>query len=113
MELKFIEKKEKVTEEARCTRETYTIGVYTVNVVTRFYANGASLRNIEVVKPWNTDREDFTPEINYCDGNWGETPYFAIQTTSYGALNAVQFKKFLDAQQAALEIVEILNEKLA
>lgn len=112
MELKFIEKKEKTVEGTRYVRETYTIGAYTVTVDDRFFDNGASCRSIQVDEPW--DNDDYIPHIYYRNDYFGKkVSCFEIQTTSYGALDAEQFKKYLASQQAALEIVEILNNKFA
>lgn len=112
MELKFIEKKEKTVEGTRYARETYTIGAYTVTVDDAFYENGNSRRTIEVQEPWGND--DYIPHIYYRNDYFGKkVSSFEIQTTSYGALDAEQFKKFLASQQTALEVVEILNKKFA
>ena len=114
MELKLMETKEQTVGENHYTRDIYTIGVYTIYVDVSTYSNGATCRNVEISRPWNRDRNDFTPDIYYRGSYPNEgVSRFEIQTTSYGTLDAENFKKFLDAQQTALEIVKILNAVLA
>lgn len=112
MELKFIAKREKTVDGTRYVREEYTIGAYTVTVDDSFYEDGKSRRSIQVQEPWRND--EYIPHIYYCNDYYGQkVSFFEIQTTSYGALNVEQFKVFLASQQAALEVVEVLNKAFA
>lgn len=52
------------------------------------------------------DRRSYLPEISADRDYINETYNFAIQTTSYGALNSEEFKEFLSAQQMALATIE-------
>lgn len=110
MKLMFVEKMEKIVDGTRYVRATYTIGAYTVTVDDSFYSDGKSRRSIDVTEPWNN--KEYIPHIYYRDDFFGrKVSYFEIQTTSFGALDVAEFKRFLEAQQKALEIVEVLNRE--
>ena len=115
MELKYIEKKEKINEDGdHYTREVYSIGDYTIEVDDVIYKDGAKYHSIHVVQPYNRIGEErYIPDIYYHDGYFDHRePHFSIQTVSYGSLEPDDFKKFLAAQEAALEIAEVLTREL-
>ena len=109
MKLEFIGKKEKVADGCRFVRRDYSIGGYAVAVIDTIYSDGSSRREVDCRA---LERGSYLPEIYY-RGGWlhGEPAGFEIQTTTYGALGMGEFKKFLEAQQAALEVVEALNRE--
>lgn len=60
----------------------------------------------------NIDANDFLPVIFADDENEdGIITDFTIQTTSYGALKVKDTKKFIEAYNEAVEVVEILKAK--
>lgn len=60
----------------------------------------------------NFDANDFLPAIFADDENEdGIITDFRIQTTSYGTLKVEDAKKFIEAYNEAVEIVEILKDK--
>ena len=109
MKLEFIGEKEKVTDGCRFVRRDYSIGGYAVAVIDTLYSNGTSRREVDC---WPLNRVSYLPEIYHRRGSWLDGPAcFEIQTTTYGPLGVGEFKKFLEAQQAALEVVEVLNRE--
>lgn len=116
MELKHTQHLEGTYNGQNIVREIYTIGAYTVTVdVTKYLADNTTHRSISVACPFDnwSDETRYVPEINYRDGYWDhKEPRFAIQTTSYGSLEADEYVKFLEAQQEALEVVKVLNREL-
>lgn len=60
----------------------------------------------------NIESNDFLPDIYAdTDDNEGIITDFIIQTTSYGALNVEDTKRFIEAYQEAVEVVEVLKDK--
>lgn len=60
----------------------------------------------------NMEANDFLPDIYAEDKNEdGNITEFKIQTTSYGALSSEDTKRFIEAYEEALEVVEILTDK--
>ena len=80
------------------TYRGYELGLYEVEE-TIFESGYASIR---VSKDW---KEEYLPEIY--ERNNG----FAIQTTSYGSLQAEELKKVIAGYEYAMEAVEILNRE--
>ncbi len=115
MELKYIETKEKMTEGGtHYVRDIYTIGAYTVEVDNVAYSDGMTHRDINVSLPYTPGGErSYLPEIYCYDGFMGsEKPRFKIQTVAYGAMEIEEYKKFLEAQQTAMEVAEVLTEQI-
>ena len=111
MELKFIEKKEKVIDGTRYERDTYSIGPYTVIVDKSFSQNGKEHRSITVAEPWPKN-EEYIPHIYYRDNYFGrKVSVFEVQTTAFGTLDHEEFKKFIETQKMALEVIETLNRE--
>lgn len=115
MTLRFIAKETKTDPQTgdTYTRTTYTIEKYSVNVLESHYTDGTSQRTIECNPTRTPGERNYLPEIHYRRG-WleaGDTP-FEIQTTSYGALDTDEFKKFLAAQQTAFSVAETLAREL-
>ena len=109
MKLEFVEKNTKETNGTRYVRESYSIGGYAVYLDNTFYPDGKSNHRIECKV---IAEDEYLPTIYFWDSWFGQTkPRFEIQTTSYGALEAGEFKKFLAAQQKALEVVEVLTRE--
>ena len=107
MKLGFVEKKTQEVDGTRYTLNRYAIGEYAVSVYDSFYADGSSRHSIEVEEPRG---DTYLPHIYYRNAWFGrEVPTFEIQTTSYGSLKTEDFKKFLEAQRTALEVVEVLE----
>ncbi len=113
MKLELIDEKTRVTADGRyCTRTDYSIGGYAVTEFKSFYSNGTAITNYECTPVRVPGENCYLPEIYYRD-NWYDcrVSHFEIQTTSYGALDAEEFKKFLEAQQMAMGVVEVLNRE--
>ena len=109
MKLEFVEKMTKESNGTTYVRESYSIGGYAVDVDSTFYADGNSYFDVRcrVIEDGR-----FLPAIYYKDA-WlgGGEPTFEIQTTSYGPLKPAEYKKFLAAQQKALEVAEVLTRE--
>ena len=111
MTLKMIEKKEKEFDGRHVVRTEYEIGEYEIVVHESFYPDGDYRRSIDCST--SIVGRSFFPDIYYRSSWSGEEPSgFEIQTTSYGALAADEFRSFLAAQQMALEVVEVLSREL-
>ena len=107
MKLEFVEMKTKEENGTHYVLNRYTVGEYAVSVYDTFYADGSFRHGIEVEEPRG---DTYLPHIYHRDDWFGRrVSTFEIQTTSYGSLNAKEFKKFLEAQRTALEVVEVLN----
>ena len=60
----------------------------------------------------NMEANDFLPTIFADDENEdGNITDFRIQTTSYGTLKVEDTKRFIEAYQEAVKVVEILKDK--
>ena len=115
VEIKFVETLRKEVEERQYVRDSYLVGQYTVNDNFITYSNGTTYRRIDV---FETDGfhaasgKSYLPSIYYEDNYFGSgEKRFEIQTTSYGALGTDEFKKFMEAQNHALGVVEALSDK--
>lgn len=114
MKLEYIETKEKTTEKGdHYIRKIYAIEGYTITVDDVTYNDGRTYHDVSITAPWrNMTERTYIPEIYYHDGFMGsEAPCIQIQTTSYGSMEPEEFKRFVAAQQKALEIAEILTEE--
>jgi hypothetical protein len=118
IEIKFVETLRKEVAGRQYVRDSYLVGQYTVNDNFITYSNGTTYRRIDV---FETDGfhaasgKSYLPNIYYDDNYFGSfgsgEKRFEIQTTSYGALTTDEFKKFAEAQNHALEVVEALSDK--
>jgi hypothetical protein len=111
MKLTFVEEKTRTVGGSTFHLKEYSIGGYSVSIITSTYDSGLVTRRVEVREPWEDG--SFLPKVYYHDDLLHhEPPRFEIQTTSYGALDAETFRAFLAAQQTAMEVVEVLNAEL-
>ena len=110
MKLELVETKEKTTNAGTYhTRKVYTIEGYTVEIDDAVYSDGGTFHDITVREPWDPNAgRTYLPEIYY----YNNEDCFKVQTVSYGALTTDEFKKFLAANQKALEIAELLTREL-
>lgn len=116
MKLEMVSKREKEHEDGRhSVRTDYGIAGYCVTVFETTYPDGSRRVAVDCTAISSLDgKRTYLPEIYYRDSWYGEAvSYFEIQTTSYGALNAEEFGRFLQAHQTALAVVEILNREFS
>lgn len=114
MKLEYIETKEKTTERGdHYIRKIYAIEGYTITVDDATYNDGSTYHDVSITAPrHDLSERTYIPEIYYHDGFMGsEAPRIQIQTTSYGSMEPEEFKRFVAAQQKALEIAEILTKE--
>lgn len=115
IKLEFVKHQEVDRDRKHYTRDTYTIDEYTVEVDdTTYMDDGLTIRSISVIRPFDRDgAKRYIPEINYNDEFFGsKEPRFEIQTTAYGSLKTDEYALFLDAQEKAVKVVEILTKEL-
>lgn len=111
VEIKFVETLSTEADGKRYVRDSYLVGHYTVHDNYTFYSDGTIYHNISIFETDYSHRTYF-PSIYYDDNYFGSgEKRFEIQTTSYGALATDEFKKFIEAQNHALEVVEALSDK--
>lgn len=111
MKMIKVEELHKENNGTSYTRNTYMVGRYEVCVDDAVYSDGRTRRSISVTEPY----EDgcYLPKIYYTESVFGDkAPDFTVQTTSYGALNADEFQKFIADQNEALEVVATLKKEL-
>lgn len=102
MELKLLRTKEAADGSIM---NTYVIGDY--NISEHIYESFTVIYTTP-----NIDANDFLPCIFADDENEdGIITDFRIQTTSYGALDIENTKRFIEAYQEAVKVVEILKKK--
>lgn len=110
MELKFIEHKEALKENAKYERDIYEIGNYRVIRDLSIYESGRVHESFDV----SANREkEYLPDI-YFDSNIFDNnckKEFKIQTTAYGALSTTKILQVVNGYDEALEIVNILTNK--
>ena len=114
IKLEFVKHQEVDRDRKHYTRDTYTIDEYTVEVDdTTYMDDGLTIRSISVIRPFDRDgAKRYIPEINYNDEFFGsKEPRFEIQTTAYGSLKTDEYALFLDAQEKAVKVVEILTKE--
>ena len=109
MKLEYIETKEKTTNAGTYhSHKVYTIEGYTVEIDDAVYSSGDTFHDITVLEPWDPNAgRTYLPKIYY----YKNEDCFKIQTISYSAMTVDEFKKFLAANQKALEIAEILTKE--
>mgnify|MGYP006920937527 CR=1 FL=1 len=83
----------------------YEIGNYTIwERITKYYTSISIHPNLKA--------NDFLPVIFADDeNNDGVVTDFKIETTAYGSLKIEDSKRFIEAYQEAVEVVEILKNK--
>lgn len=58
----------------------------------------------------SNEMNDYTPEIRVYDKDVDGEFHIKIQTTSYGSLNEQEFSKFLEAQNKAVQMRELIKD---
>lgn len=97
----------RVEEESGRKYEVYEIGEYTVYVT--IYGDDTKIISVST----NIGADEYMPDIFFEDGRFGSMEKkFKIQTTSYGALDTEEIKKFMEAYKKAINVVDILTKEL-
>ena len=113
LELRKVDHLEKTADGAHYSRDIYSIGSYCVHDDSTTLENGRVLRSIDIRVVDTESDNRYLPEIYYRDECLGtRKPEFEIQTTALGPLGLDKFKAFMAALQAAVDVTEILTEKL-